>query len=154
MRRLPSPRRLKGLHRLVSRPSIYVYVERAGFSSDWLQLLFLGERAQGPEVSLRHGFLGFDLDGGVVAQNEVDLKARARAPMAHRLAGGVIAKGDQFVQEPRLAGDPEFRRTRFDEAALESGRDADVKGVVFRRNEGLARYSRSASRSCTIEVSS
>jgi hypothetical protein len=75
-----------------------------------------------------HELCEFDLDGGVVAQNEVNLEARARAPMVHRLTGHVITIGDELVQEPRLEGGPEFRRARFDEAALEAGCDADVEG--------------------------
>jgi len=60
--------------------------------------------------------------------------------MVHRLAGDVVAKGDQFMQDPRLEGDPEFRRAPLDEATLEGGRDADVEEVVFRRGKGLARF--------------
>jgi len=47
-----------------------------------LQFLFLGKGPQGPQVSIGYGFLGLDLDGGVIAENEIDPKSGTRARAA------------------------------------------------------------------------
>ena len=65
-----------------------------------LALLLLGERTQRAQVPRGRVCRGFRLDGGVVADDEVDFESRGRAPVAERLRN-VVAMGAQLVQQDR-----------------------------------------------------
>lgn len=98
----------------------------------------LAERPQRAQVSSRDRLLGLDLDGRMVSQNEVHLKARGRAPTGERLAGDIVPVSHQLVHETGPQRLTKFRSSRTHLAPLKCGDNPRIKEVELGGDERFA----------------
>jgi len=87
----------------------------AGLQADaeiTLELVFFGQGFQRLQIRCRDIFLRFDFPRGMVADDEVDLKAGSGAPVAQGVPGNIVRLAGQLGHDVGFEGFAEFRRAR------------------------------------------